>query len=231
MSFSLLKLLGFRPCIPRSFSTFQLTSIYFLVEKCQRKKEKLHQQRLTNVVDRPKSQSKKRQPKQLQKSRSQKKLAVKVENLYYLKTFFVLESSDNNTTESLPAQNGSSVDLGNNSENAVKTNWTYNWHFFKFQGIAKNESEMIAELQNELRKAEQSKRVLYNALVRERSLNNDKPSVASTASKTGHNFCKPYSALSGDQKKDRIRLLASVVAEFADPKNSSPNKSMEVGWF
>lgn len=122
MSCSLLKLLGFRPCILRSFSTFQLTSIYFLVKKCQRKKEKLHQQRPTNVVDRPKSQSKKRQPKQLQKSRSQKKLAVKVENLYYLKTFFVLESSDNNTTESLPAQNGSSIDLGNNSENAVKTN-------------------------------------------------------------------------------------------------------------
>jgi hypothetical protein len=87
---------------------------------------------------------------------------------------------------------------------------------------------MIAELQMELRKAEQSKRVLYNALVRERSLNNDKPSVASSASKTGHNFCKPYSALSADQKKERIRLLAGVVAEFADPKDSSSNKPMEV---
>jgi hypothetical protein len=47
-------------------------------------------------------------------------------------------------------------------------------------------------------------------------------------SKTGHNFCKPYSALSADQKKERIRLLASVVAEFADPKGNSTNKPQEV---
>ncbi|KAI6190095.1 hypothetical protein M3Y97_00079700 [Aphelenchoides bicaudatus] len=121
-------------------------------------------------------------------------------------------SNDNNASDDVSAQNGNAV-LANNSENTDST---------------KNETEMIAELQEELRKAEQSKRVLYNALIRERSLNNDKPSIASSTSKTGHNFAKPYSALSGDQKKDRIRLLASVVGEFADPKNNSPNKTMEV---
>jgi len=116
---------------------------------------------------------------------------------------------DNNIPDGLLAQNGNEKQP--NSENAAKT-----------------ESDKIAELQQELRKAEQSKRVLYNALVRERSLNSEKPSVASAASKTGHNFCKPYSSLSSEQKKERIRLLAGVVAEFADPKGTSTNKPLEV---
>lgn len=134
----------------------------------------------------------------------------------------VKQQEDGESTESIDNlefnQNGNEeVLLAASSENTVWFNPlpARVRNVYMFQGTPENESEKIARLQQELQKAEQSKRILYNALVRERSLNNDKPSVAHTASKTGHNFCKAYSALSVDQKKERIRLLASVVSEFA----------------
>lgn len=80
-----------------------------------------------------------------------------------------------------------------------------------------------------MQKAENSKRVLYKALVRERNLNGEKPSVlVSEASKTGHNFCKAFSALNAEQRHERLRLLLGVVLEFADPKGTSEDKKAEV---
>ncbi|KAI6218026.1 hypothetical protein M3Y99_01732000 [Aphelenchoides fujianensis] len=93
---------------------------------------------------------------------------------------------------------------------------------------AAEEGQKIAELQQELQKAERSKQVLYKALVRERNLHNDKPSIVAMASKSGHNMTKAYSQLSDDQKQDRLRLLASIISEFADPKGTSKNKTGEV---
>ncbi|CAD5231585.1 unnamed protein product [Bursaphelenchus xylophilus] len=87
----------------------------------------------------------------------------------------------------------------------------------------------IVKLELELQKAEKSKRVLYKALVRERNMNGEKPSVLmAEATKSGHNFCKPFSALSSDQKHDRIRLLVGVVNEFADPKGTCEDRKGEV---
>ncbi|CAD5225161.1 unnamed protein product [Bursaphelenchus okinawaensis] len=87
----------------------------------------------------------------------------------------------------------------------------------------------VAKLELELLKAEKSKRVLYKALVRERNMNGEKPSVLMTeATKSGHNFCKAFSTLSSDQKHERIRLLVGVVNEFADPKGICDDRKTEV---
>ncbi|KAI6199617.1 hypothetical protein M3Y96_00646000 [Aphelenchoides besseyi] len=91
-----------------------------------------------------------------------------------------------------------------------------------------NDTQKIAELQRELQKSERSKSVLYKALVRERHLHNEKPSIVAMSNLSGHNMSKHYSALSADQKKDRLRLLATLIAEFADPKSTSKSKTAEV---